>query len=119
MKQNKDIPEIISVPAWYRPGGGMMYKRDCLPSEHPGSIYNYIKNELKLNPEDYGYFLSPVDKLFREFEIEIQVIKTNNLPKQSYEIIDKVSNTYIHILKRWFREHSAHSLDRLDREDLY
>lgn len=44
----------IDVPVWWKSGGGMMVRRDCLPTEHPESQYSYIKNVLKKNPEDYG-----------------------------------------------------------------
>lgn len=49
-------PETIEVPVWWRPGNGHMIRRDALPSSHPGSTYQYIKNELKLNPEEYGIY---------------------------------------------------------------
>ncbi len=55
-----DKPENISIPEWWKPGGGMMYRRNCLPVDHPESDYNYVKNVLKLNPEDYGLTLNEV-----------------------------------------------------------
>lgn len=52
-KQDKNIPDEISIPVWWR-GGGMMYRRDCLPEDHPEHTYNYIKRVLGLEPEKYG-----------------------------------------------------------------
>lgn len=52
MKKKK---EQIEVPVWFIING-MMYRRDALPSEHPESTFNYIKNKLKLDPFDYGVF---------------------------------------------------------------
>lgn len=48
--------ETIEIPAWWSNGGVMMFRRDCLPTSHPESEYNYIKNTLKKNPEDYGVY---------------------------------------------------------------
>jgi len=48
--------EKIEVPTWWVPGGGMMYRRDCLPSDHPESEYNYIKKTYNVRPEEYGVF---------------------------------------------------------------
>jgi hypothetical protein len=47
-------PESIEIEVWWKPGGGMMYRRDCLPPTHEQHIYNYIKREFGVNPEDYG-----------------------------------------------------------------
>ena len=118
MKQNKNIPETILVPEWYRPGGDMMYKRGVLPPEHPGSIYNYIKKELKLAPENYGYFLSPINKLFHNLDVEVRKVKMANSSIESCKIIDTISNIYITALKKWFREESDYSLDNTDLEQL-
>ena len=49
--------ETIEIPVWYRING-MMYRRSALPLNHPESEYNYIKNTLKLAPEDYGVYNS-------------------------------------------------------------
>lgn len=46
----------IEIPVWWKPGNGHMYRRDCLPTSHPESDYNYVKNVLKKNPEDYGIY---------------------------------------------------------------
>jgi hypothetical protein len=48
-----NAPEQISVPVWWS-SGGMMTRRDCLPSDHPEHTYNYMVRELKVDPEDYG-----------------------------------------------------------------
>ena len=54
-KQCKEAPESISYPVWWKPGGGMMYRRDCLSPDHPESSYNYLKRHYPgLNPENYG-----------------------------------------------------------------
>lgn len=52
----------ISVPIWWK-NGGMIYRRDCLPIEHPECTYNYIKNQLKKKPEDYGVFHPDIKSL--------------------------------------------------------
>lgn len=52
MSDNK----TIEVPTWYKPGNGHMYRRSSLASSHPESEYSYIKNTLKLRPEDYGVY---------------------------------------------------------------
>ena len=49
-------PEEIGIPVWWSNGSGMMFNRDGLPPDHPGSTYRYIKETLKLRPEDYGVF---------------------------------------------------------------
>jgi len=43
----------IEIPVWWS-HGGMMYRRDCLPIDHPEHTYNYIKDQLGLVPEEYG-----------------------------------------------------------------
>jgi hypothetical protein len=48
--------DTIDIPVWAGHGTGRLVRRDALPQEHPWSTYNYIKNELKLKPEDYGVF---------------------------------------------------------------
>lgn len=45
----------IKVPVWTS-SGGMRVRRDSLEPEHPESTYNYIKNVLGKDPEDYGYY---------------------------------------------------------------
>jgi hypothetical protein len=52
-------PETINIPVWWSKGGGMMVRRDCLPFDHPEHPYNYIRDQLNLNPEDYGIFPPP------------------------------------------------------------
>lgn len=49
-------PDTIEIPVWAGHGTGRIVRRDALPVSHPWSTYNYIKNELKLKPEDYGVF---------------------------------------------------------------
>lgn len=46
--------EII-VPVCWLNGGNMIDRKD-LPSDHPESMYGYIKHSLKKRPEDYGIF---------------------------------------------------------------
>jgi len=53
--RRKNPPKIIEVPEWVR-GSFMNVRREALPSRHPQSYYNYIKNELGLEPEEYGIF---------------------------------------------------------------
>ena len=47
-------PKTIDYPVWWKPGGGMMYRRDALPPDHPEAPYGYIQREYGLDPEDYG-----------------------------------------------------------------
>lgn len=47
------MKEQIEIPVWWR-NGGMLYRRDCLPINHPEHTYNYVKNKLGVIPEDYG-----------------------------------------------------------------
>ena len=56
MKKRSEHPETIDIPTWYKTGGGMMIRRDALPSSHPESEYGYIKNTLKLDPNIYGVY---------------------------------------------------------------
>lgn len=44
----------LSIPVWFS-NGGMMVRRDCLPTKHPGSTYQYLKRH-GYNPADYGYY---------------------------------------------------------------
>ena len=49
-----DAPKEISIPVWWKRGGGMMIRRDCLPVNHPEHTYNYIIREYGVRPELYG-----------------------------------------------------------------
>jgi hypothetical protein len=62
--------EIIVPVCWLN--GGNMIDRDTLPSDHPESMYGYIKHTLKLKPEDYGIFHDK-DDLLKEFEGKTRV----------------------------------------------
>lgn len=75
------MEEELSVPVWYS-NGGMMVRRDALDPAHPESTYNYIKNVLGKDPEDYGYYCTvleaeqveflrkiPTDALVRELNL--------------------------------------------------
>jgi hypothetical protein len=53
--------ETIEIPVWWK-CGDMIYRRDCLPINHPEHTYNYIKNTLRLIPEHYGIFHPLKDK---------------------------------------------------------
>ncbi|GAG14061.1 unnamed protein product, partial [marine sediment metagenome] len=55
--RRKNPPKTIEVPEWVR-GSLMNVRRDALPSAHSQSYYKYIKNELGLEPEDYGIFFT-------------------------------------------------------------
>jgi len=57
--------EIIVPICWLN--GGNMIDRDTLPSDHPESMYGYIKYSLKLRPEDYGIY---TDKQIAENKIK-------------------------------------------------
>jgi hypothetical protein len=49
-----DVPKSIEYDPWWRPGGGMMYRRDCLGPDHPENLYNHIKRTCYVDPEWYG-----------------------------------------------------------------
>ena len=53
-------PKSITIQTWWKPGGGMMYNRECLPPDHPEHIYNYVKREFGVDPEDYGIEKPPM-----------------------------------------------------------
>jgi hypothetical protein len=61
---DKSKPESITIETWWKPGGfGMMYNRNCLPIDHPESIYNWTKRTYPdLDPEDYGIYHPDVEK---------------------------------------------------------
>jgi hypothetical protein len=48
--------KIIEVPVWWK-SGHMLYRRDCLPVNHPEHTYNYMRYEMGITPEDYGVFM--------------------------------------------------------------
>jgi len=50
---NKE-PIEIEYSEWWRVGNGVMYRRDCLPSDHPQQTYNYVRNKYGVRPERYG-----------------------------------------------------------------
>lgn len=83
--------EEIQVPVWHK-NGGMWIRRDCLDSTHPASYFNYIKNELGLDPEDYGYYCTqlteeqtellksiPDDALFREVSLRERMFEQQEM----------------------------------------
>ena len=49
-------PDELKIDSWWRPTGrgGMIFRRDALPVDHPEHIYNYVKREFGVDPEDYG-----------------------------------------------------------------
>ena len=55
--RRKNPPETLEIPEWVK-GSLTSIRRDALPDCHPQSYYNYIKNELGLEPEDYGIFFT-------------------------------------------------------------
>lgn len=61
MKKEQDEKEIIEVEVWWR-HNGVLTRRRCLPFDHPEYIYNYMKRELKVNPEDYGVYPFPEEE---------------------------------------------------------
>ena len=52
--KKSEYPETINVQVWWKSGGGMMVRRDCLPHSHPEHTYNYILREFKVRPESFG-----------------------------------------------------------------
>jgi hypothetical protein len=49
----QEKPDQIQVPVWAKATMGMV-RRGSLDPDHPLSTYNYVKNELGLNPSDFG-----------------------------------------------------------------
>lgn len=49
-------PKEIDIPVWWKYGNGGMIRRSALPHDHKESEYNYIKETLKLIPEEYGVY---------------------------------------------------------------
>lgn len=52
----------ISVPVWWKSPNGGLLRRECLEPQHPGSTYQYIRDQ-GLRPEDFGV---PSDKPYCE-----------------------------------------------------
>jgi urease alpha subunit len=59
------MSDEIQVPVWTS-GLGIRVLRDSLHPEHPDSTYNYIKNVLGKNPEDYGYYCTHLTEQQKE-----------------------------------------------------
>jgi hypothetical protein len=85
------VMQEIQVPVWVK-DGGMMINRQYLSPEHPDSYFNYIKNELGLDPEDYGYYCTqlseeqkkllrsiPDDALFRELRLRERIFEQQEM----------------------------------------
>lgn len=65
-KTGKEFVDWITIPTWWKPGGGMMYNRNALGANNPEHTYNYVKKMLEdakargdmgdatLRPEDFG-----------------------------------------------------------------
>lgn len=81
-----DKPDSICYSVWHK-AGGMMYNRKCLSPDHPEYIYNYIKREFNVNPEDYGiehpYFTLKQVKIIKEFFASKNVVLDDELIKES------------------------------------
>lgn len=69
-------PEAIEIPVWWS-AGGRSIRRDCLSPSHPEHTYNYIKRELKVDPEDYGVFHPDIEdcKDMTREELVVEVMK--------------------------------------------
>lgn len=64
--------EIVVPTHWLN--GGNMIDRKTLPSDHPESFYGFIKNILRLKPEDYGFFQDEYrTDLMKEFETKTKI----------------------------------------------
>lgn len=50
----KDKNGDIVISVWFRPGGGMIYRRDCM-AHATGESTSMCLIRLGENPEDYGY----------------------------------------------------------------
>jgi hypothetical protein len=55
----------VFISEWYNTGG-MLYRRDCLPLDHPESMYQCIIR-LGLNPTEYGFKVNKCPKCGEEF----------------------------------------------------
>lgn len=48
--------KTLYYTSWYRPGGGMMYNRECLEPWHPEHPYNWFKKHFPYDkPEWFGF----------------------------------------------------------------
>lgn len=66
--------EYVTVPVWWKRGGGMMTRRDCLGPDHPEHTYNWFKREYPdLKPEDYGVYHPDVEKYSHMSKNELMV----------------------------------------------
>ena len=65
---DKTSPDEIAIPVWVK-RGMMNVRRDCLDHDDPDHTYNYIKNELGLVPEEYGY-MHPLAKMYEGWSRE-------------------------------------------------
>lgn len=74
------MKEEIEIPVWWR-NGRMLYRRDCLPINHPEHTYNYIKDKLGLIPEDYGV-LHPINEQYKHMDKEQLLSVIANLHNQ-------------------------------------
>ncbi len=61
-------PKQINIPIWFR-SNGVLYRRDCLPIDHPECEYNYVKNKLGLEPELFGIF-HPLKEKYKNYSKE-------------------------------------------------
>lgn len=57
----------LQYDAWYRPGGGMMMRREYLDDDHPQNLYNHLKQN-GITPEDYGVYPSGIHEVVQEFQ---------------------------------------------------
>lgn len=97
-------PEEIEVSTWWK-NGGMLINRECLPPNHPEHMYNYMKREFDVDPEDYG-----VENPLKTRR-DVKVIH-NHLVKMGY-------NINIDDLKKAFYEAERDDVCDLNYEENY
>jgi hypothetical protein len=68
----------IEIPVWWNMGNGRSIRRDALPGDHPECTYNYIKNTLGLEPEEYGV-LHPIMGKYQDMTKEELLLEISKL----------------------------------------
>lgn len=75
-----EVNQIKYETYWKR--GGVWYLRESLPDSHPENLYNYVKREFNINPEDFGIYKLGEKEAFDKYENYTQ----NELILRIYEL---------------------------------
>lgn len=49
-----DQPQSVDVPVWFKTPNGGLLRRGALEPSHPESTYRYVRDQLGLEPGDFG-----------------------------------------------------------------